>query len=154
MCSDYEGLLRDGNQTTSVIGENTSRVGKYWRPPVRGGLKINCDASFNRQRKSGFAGIIIRSEIGEFITGLTKQFYANSPLVAEALALQEAVVLAANLGLMEVVFEGDNLDLMKTAERRLIGVRLLIFCMTFGGLRCLPDVFFPGFLDKGARQLI
>lgn len=108
------------NEVSGVIEErvvNSSRVGKYWRPPVSGGLKINCDASFNKELKRGYADIIIKGDSGEFISGLTKQIWASSPLVAEALALREALFLAVNLGLQVVTFEGDNLDLIKACRK-------------------------------------
>lgn len=117
LLSDCQLYINEDRGDVAERVANTSRVGKYWRPSVRGGLKINCDASFNKVQKKGHAGIIIRGDSGEFISGLTKQIWANSPLVAEALALREALFLAANLGLQEVTFEGDSLDLIKACRR-------------------------------------
>lgn len=120
LCSDYASLLKETPIPRSANSEDTSRVGKFWRPPVRGGFKINYDASYNRISRSGHAGIVVRGESGEFITGLSSQICANSPLVAEALALREAVFLASNLGMENVVFEGDNLDLTKACRNEII----------------------------------
>lgn len=88
-----------------------------WRPPPPGKLKVNIDASYNKNRKIGTAGIIVRNHLGDVVSGHTKKFPICSPLLAEACALREGVVLALNLGMENVLFESDSLMLIKACRR-------------------------------------
>lgn len=62
----------------------------------------------------GCSGIIIRNQKGEILSGLTYKFPAPSCLTAEVVALRDAVNLAHSLNLEKVVFECDNLELVKS----------------------------------------
>lgn len=61
---------------------------------------------------------------GDLVCGFTKKFPATSPLVAEALALREAVAIAVNLNMQKVIFESDCLELVR-AYRKEIGIGVL-----------------------------
>lgn len=50
------------------------------------------------------------------ITGFTGKVFATSPLVAEAMALREAISLAANLSIENVLLESDSLDLINACR--------------------------------------
>lgn len=88
-----------------------------WRPPPTGFYKINTNTSYIKNKKKGTAGIVIRNHLGEFVSGQIRSFPINSPLVAEVVALRDGVVLAQNLGLEKVIFENDNLMLIKACRK-------------------------------------
>lgn len=87
-----------------------------WRPPPRGCLKLNVDASYNKDAKIGYAGILGRNEEGLVVMGLTKRFPASSPLLAEALAMREAAQAAVNFRVSKVMLESDCLLLVQACR--------------------------------------
>lgn len=91
----------------------------HWRPPPIGVIKINTDASFSSNSKIGYAGIIGRDEKGELVMGLTKKFPVNSALLAEALALREAIQAAANFSIPKVILESDCLPLIRACRKEI-----------------------------------
>lgn len=88
-------------------------------PPFQGVVKINFDASFNHVNHQAFAGIVARDYLGNFIASHSSCFVASSPFVAEAIAPREAANWARNMGLGNVVFESDNLDLVNTYRKEI-----------------------------------
>lgn len=79
-------------------------------------VKVNSDASFLKDKGHGCTGVIIRNNKGEVLSGLTRCFHSSSSLQAEAVALRDAVNLAHNLDLGKVIFECDNLELVKNCR--------------------------------------
>lgn len=63
---------------------------KVWRHPRTPYLKINCDAAFNQINGKGFASIVLRDERGYVLTMSSCKFFANSPLMAEALRIRQS----------------------------------------------------------------
>lgn len=92
------------------------RYNQVWRPPWLDTVKVNSDASFCLERKKSCPGIIARDRRGMILYGITKCFAASSPLIAEALALREAVAVTCNFGVTNVIFECDNLDLIQACR--------------------------------------
>lgn len=84
-----------------------------WRPPSSLFVKINSDATYNKDNGKGAIGVICRDGKGILTMACAKKIFASSPLAAKALGLREAVVLAMNLGLPSVIFESDSLDLIE-----------------------------------------
>lgn len=80
-------------------------------------IKINTDAGFDHRLDVGSAGIVARDIKGELVCGFTKKFPATNPLIAEALALREAVAIAVNLGMSKVLFESDCLELVSACRK-------------------------------------
>lgn len=67
---------------------------KAWRSPRDPYLKINMSAAFNPSTHKGYFGAICRNNKGMVLTACCNTLYANSALVAEALAMRGAVLLA------------------------------------------------------------
>ncbi|KAK3030521.1 hypothetical protein RJ639_039551 [Escallonia herrerae] len=62
----------------------------------------------------GGLGVVIGDEVGQFIVGMCSDIpWCDSALVAKALAVREALLLAAERGYKRVTYEGDCYDLMK-----------------------------------------
>lgn len=63
-------------------------------------------------------GVLIRDEFGTAHSGVAKILPALSPLHAETLAMKEAHALTANLGITNIIFETDNLDLYSNCKNK------------------------------------
>lgn len=104
---------KDDNLTPKEPG---LRYAKKWRPPMVDYIKINSDAAFDASTGRGACGIICRDRYGRVLIMATHRIYANSPLVAEALCLREAMRLGQSLSIVNVVFEADNLPLVNACR--------------------------------------
>lgn len=78
-----------------------------WRRPPPGFLKCNSDAGLNMQQHKAMASYLLRDERGDLTCGYNKRLYTSKPLIAEALALREATLMAANMK-MEKVLDGKK----------------------------------------------
>ncbi|XP_023878480.2 uncharacterized protein LOC111990943 [Quercus suber] len=84
-----------------------------WTPPRNGWFKINVDgAIFSKQKNEGI-GVLIRDEWGRVEAAMSKKIEAPLGSVeVEAKALEAGLMLARDVGLQEVVLEGDSLSLI------------------------------------------
>lgn len=114
---DYSCLISSDQSLSSDPRRQTHH--RNWRPHLQGITKINSDTTFSKLTGFSFAGIIARNHDGSVATGVTSKNRANSVLMAESLALRDAVSLARNLDLERVVFESDSLDLIKACRGEL-----------------------------------
>lgn len=110
--ADYAAKLPRRERVQFVQNQPSAR----WRPPNVDVVKVNTDASFNRHSNIACVGVIARDFKGHILFGITKKFPATSPLLAEALALREAVAVASNFGVTRVLFENDNLNLINACR--------------------------------------
>ncbi|XP_075665989.1 uncharacterized protein LOC142635792 [Castanea sativa] len=86
-----------------------------WSPPQTPFYKANFNgALFHEINKAGI-GVVIRDSAGLVIGALSKNIsLPPSAIEVEALACQRAIIFARELGLREVVFEGDFETLIKS----------------------------------------
>lgn len=105
---------QQNSQDTQLIKSSQQT---FWRPPRPGIIKINTDAGFNVQKAIGSAGIVARDFNGDLLCGFSKKFPATSPLIAEGLALREALAIAVNLRMSKVLFESDCLELVAACRK-------------------------------------
>ena len=93
----------------SIAGVSSASSLKRWRPPPNGTYKINTDAAvFNNWGCCGF-GVVIRNDKGELMGALCKKVeFPLGPIEAEAKAMEAGIYLAWDLGLKEIVVEGDS----------------------------------------------
>lgn len=61
--------------------------------------------------------MVARNNLGFVLTGCTSRLHAKSPLVAEALALREDILLASNFNVSRVVLESDLRNLIDSCRR-------------------------------------
>jgi len=81
-----------------------------WSPPPEVCFKANFDASLFDGTNSVRIGVVVRDHLGCVIAALSQQVnLIHSVDIAEALAARQAVVLARELSLFNVIFEGDCL---------------------------------------------
>ena len=81
---------------------------KHWFPPPQDWYKVNVDAAvFKEQGTCGFR-VVIRNFKGQIMGALCKQaFFPLGALEAEAKAAEAGILLAWDLGLKNIVVEGD-----------------------------------------------
>ena len=95
------------NETPNQISSDHTTT---WKPPPPGWFKVNVDgALFSKTKQSGI-GVIVRDEEGNVIVACSRKL--DLPLGAlkiEAKALEAGVQFAEEVGLRNVVFEGDSL---------------------------------------------
>jgi ribonuclease HI len=77
-------------------------------------VKLNVDASFHEDGKTGAIGTVLRNARGEFIAA-SSMFLANvdSVVMAEAHAMKEGLSLAVTLGCNNVIAESDSTDVIQ-----------------------------------------
>jgi ribonuclease HI len=93
------------------------KIAAVWKKPDSVTLKINVDASFNKENNSGATGLVVRDSDGLLIQAHAKwtDFAANS-LVLEAVAILEGIRFAIDRGFLKVEIESDALEVIKLIE--------------------------------------
>ncbi|RYR18269.1 hypothetical protein Ahy_B03g062876 [Arachis hypogaea] len=89
-----------------------------WRPPPKNRLKVNTDAAFYQDTGTAALAAKVRDWQGKVITGTTATFKTISPLIAEAQAYREALVLIKNLQIPNCIIETDSLPLVQAIKAR------------------------------------
>ena len=81
-----------------------------WLPPPPGSFKVNVDgALFSKTKQSG-VGVMVRDKKGNVIAAMSRKLdFPLGVLETEAKALEIGVNFAKEVGLRDVVFEGDSL---------------------------------------------
>ena len=97
-----------------VISSRVDQV-QQWEPPTGYSYKINVDtAVFTEINAFGF-GVVVRNERAEVMASLaTKGPPVKDGEEAELLACRKALEFAIDAGFMDVVLEGDSLNVMRT----------------------------------------
>ncbi|TYH80252.1 hypothetical protein ES332_D03G120200v1 [Gossypium tomentosum] len=85
-----------------------------WEPPDNDTIKINFDASFNQSANFSTTGIIAQNKDGLIMAAGTYSWKnIADPVMAEARACLQAVILAEEMGFQDVCFEGDALTIIR-----------------------------------------
>ncbi|KAJ1419855.1 Ribonuclease H-like superfamily [Sesbania bispinosa] len=109
---DYSFISAD-NQVKNPSHQSPSGI---WRPPPLGYLKCNTDAAYVHSRAMGAASMVFRDREGFLEFSSAKKVATSSALIAEGLALREAMNIAINLGMQRVIFESDCLQLVSACR--------------------------------------
>ncbi|KAJ1414333.1 Ribonuclease H domain [Sesbania bispinosa] len=113
-----ENLFGEGtNKENSHHGSNRRQSVAPWRPPPARFVKVNVDASWDPLSKSGALAVVIRDSIGVIQAGSSRIASSPSPLVAEALAARDGIVLAMNLGFQQILLESDCLNIVSACRK-------------------------------------
>ncbi|XP_075665274.1 uncharacterized protein LOC142634926 [Castanea sativa] len=82
-----------------------------WTPPIIGVYKSNVDGVVFRDQSTAGMGVLLRDDKGQVVGALSLQIYAPlGPLEAEAKAMEAVVIFARDIGIQDVIFEGDSLQ--------------------------------------------
>ena len=81
-----------------------------WIPPQDQTFKVNVDGAVFAKLKAVGIGVVIRDKEGNFRAALSKKMKLPfGPLEAEAMAVEVGVQFAKDMGITEVMVEGDSL---------------------------------------------
>lgn len=84
-----------------------------WKPPPVGYYKLNTDAACSKSLGRTGLGAVLRDSAGTVLWAMAHWLQGcKSPLVAEALAMREAVSVVAGMQLQNVVMETDSLEVV------------------------------------------
>lgn len=102
-----DDFLAVTEKTCSPKGDNQASI--VWKPPPPGSFKVNVDgALFSRSKQVG-VGVMVRDEKGSVIAAMSRKLdLPFGALETEAKALEIGVCFAEDVGLRDVVFEGDS----------------------------------------------
>ncbi|XP_075659781.1 uncharacterized protein LOC142629643 [Castanea sativa] len=90
---------------------SASPLPPHWTPPVAGVFKANVDGAVFKDLSSAGIGVILRDDKGNVIGALSQRLYAPlGPLEAEAKAMEAAILFARDMGIHDIVLEGDSLQ--------------------------------------------
>jgi hypothetical protein len=106
---DTEEALVEFRKVNSGEGQQqreiTATIAKGWTPPPANMVKINWDASLDKNGRIVGMGLIARDGRGTVLAAATKAISSNvDPVVAEALAATHAFLMAYELGFQQVIF--------------------------------------------------
>ena len=86
---------------------------QIWSKPPLNVIKINFDGSVNEEGRKGGIGVIARDENGEVMGALqTSVEGITDPSSIEAHAACQAIQFAYNMGFMNIILEGDALEII------------------------------------------
>ena len=89
------------------------KVPARWKPPDSGTLKINTDASFNKDSHNGATGLVVRNQEGILLRAQSLWHdHAASANALEAEAVREGVRMAIDMGIQKVIIETDALEVV------------------------------------------
>ncbi|RYR76446.1 hypothetical protein Ahy_A01g001038 [Arachis hypogaea] len=82
-------------------------------------LKVNKDATFQRDSGTAALAVVVRDLQGKDITGTTATFRTTSALAAEAKAYRETLILIKNLQITNCIIETDCLPLVQAIKAKM-----------------------------------
>ena len=99
--------MEEFRQAASITVTRRESPQETWMAPPQDWYKVNVDgATFKDSRQCGL-GVVVRNDKGEIMGALSKKI--RSPLLeAEAKAAKCGLIFAWELGLREVIIEGDS----------------------------------------------
>ena len=118
ICREAGSLLQEFLQVHEVeLSATRPQVIQRWWPPDLYFYKINFDAAVFRASNLAGVGVIARDNRGDPIGALTMPIpFRQSVAELEALACQRAVQFALEIGLNQVVVEGDPVTVIEALK--------------------------------------
>ena len=111
----YVEEFRQSNMTNPKPLKQPPQARPHWRPPKSGWFKIIVDGAIFKDPHCCGIGVIIKNDKGQIMGAMSKKLpLPLGALEVEAKATEEGITLARNLGLGEVIVEGDALTVMST----------------------------------------
>ena len=97
-----------------VLDQEIHQVPTKWSPPCSNIYKANFDGAVFQELQKAGVGVVIRNSNGEVIGALSESYFLPATVEdVEAIACRKAISFAINLGLENVVFEGDSETIIK-----------------------------------------
>ncbi|KAA3486627.1 reverse transcriptase [Gossypium australe] len=122
--NDVVGFIKAYYTEIFSIGERLKNTNvstcSGWKSPDNDIIKINFDASFNRNTRRSISEIIARNKEGLTMAACTFPWEnISDPVMAEARACLQAMIMAEEMGFQNICIEGDALTTirkLKSAE--------------------------------------
>jgi len=112
-----ELYVNEMNMSISLPSARRSRQPARWTRPPADILKLNCDASFLPESKTGSWGVLIRDCDGDLVsTGRGRINHLLSPFHAELIACLQGIQLAVDLGIGRIIVETDAQEVVKAIK--------------------------------------
>ncbi|KAK8715938.1 hypothetical protein V6N13_043262 [Hibiscus sabdariffa] len=107
-------FIHEQDSISVLNGTTGPLVLSRWEAPPHPAIKVNFDSAFNQQNSSVISGAIRRSSEGLVMAACVIP-HSNVPdaFVAEAVVCQQAVQFVKDMGLLNVIIEGDSLTVIK-----------------------------------------
>ena len=88
----------------------SAKCSQAWKPPTNFVFKVNVPATiFSSQHMCG-VGVVIKDEMGLVVGALSKMLnFPLGSLEAEAKAFEKGVLFAKDIGIHEIILEGDSM---------------------------------------------
>ena len=107
-------FLEAQDPTTTTPMSSPIHILQQWRPPDKNIFKANFDAALFKLENLAGLSVVIRDWRGEAIGALTMSVpLAQTVVELEALACRRVVQFAKEIGLTQVIFEGDSLSVIQ-----------------------------------------
>ena len=101
--NEKQGLQSEDQIDTGVILEG-------WRRPPPGFFKINWDVGLNVKKNRLGVGMIIRDDVGDVIAAMSLTIQTKpTPVVREAIEVFYVAEFGRDIGVKDVILEGDSL---------------------------------------------
>ncbi|KAK9997071.1 hypothetical protein SO802_021757 [Lithocarpus litseifolius] len=115
------GVARRHLQEFQLVQCCPSKKRPRWKPPDSGFEKANFDGAIFEDLSVAGIGVAVRNEHGEVVATLAEKIpIPNSIFTLETLAARRAVLFVQELGLRNVVFEGDSESSIQAISNRLL----------------------------------
>lgn len=115
--ADFIKANEEPTQRNGMIREGTNEGVSRWQRPRHGWVKINFDGGIERDSRQ--RSLVIRDWQGRFIAArAVHRHHVTDPLVVEALVARESLQFAWELGMDNIVLEGDSQQLVRMIQRR------------------------------------
>lgn len=130
-----------------------------WKPLRSFFVKINFDASFDKQENRSYFGIIIRNNLGNVLfTKTVRHDSIPSSFAADAMACFQAILLGIQVGLQHVEIEWDCLTVIRNliksrGERSVIGAYLHNICVSCNNFQSCIFQHVKKFMNGVAHKL-
>jgi len=94
----------------NILAPSLPRLDATWRPPKGGHFKINVDGVVFSKQKAVGIGVVIRDDEGRLEAALSKKIPVRmGALEVEAKAFETGLLFAKDVGVRDVILEGDSL---------------------------------------------
>ncbi|XP_030930729.1 uncharacterized protein LOC115956517 [Quercus lobata] len=104
-------LIEDFKEANIQIIEKKGTKDRAWKPPPKDVYLINVDGAIPAKEGNSGIGVIIRDWNNQVVAALSKPLSGRFAVEeTEAIAMEQGIVLAKELGLNQIILEGDSMQ--------------------------------------------